>query len=163
MFLGNDELPPNTSDARPVDPSASCEVTSTRASGSWTYGVPSVASVCAPSRVVVRIVESTNAENSPVTSPPFRVRSPPWPGSAVADTNDATDLLCRSEPVMLPTACCVGVQSRRASIDAWSVCRRPGTPQTLIGMPRADAAVVNAETESREMPSPCERRRIAGQ
>jgi hypothetical protein len=56
-------------------------------------------------------------ENSPVTSPPFRVRSPPCPGSAVVDTNDASDLVWRSELVILPIAFCVGVQSRRASID----------------------------------------------
>src|SRR5215467_4054285 len=77
LWRGRDEFPPKPSDVRPVVPSTSCDVTSTRASGSMVYGAASVASTCVPSLVTLSIVLSTNAENSPLMSPPFRVRSPP--------------------------------------------------------------------------------------
>jgi hypothetical protein len=118
------------------------------------YGAASVASACVPILVTLSTVLSMNAENSPVTSPPLRERSPPCSGNAVAEMNDAVDFECRSDPVMLPTAVCVGVQSKRASMLPLSVCRRSGMPVAVTGIPRACAAVMSAATESRETPSP---------
>src|SRR4029078_890740 len=103
--------------------------------------------------VSLRNVLSTSFESSAVTSAPQRVRSPPWPGTAVDPTKDAEDFLRRSEPMKLPSTNCDGVQSKRASIDALSVWRRDGILAALIGMPSWLAARTTADTESWATPS----------